>query len=143
MTEVEIFKKAINEHAKFMGWDTDETADDEFAGFSFELGKDNEVDVDFFLNEDRVDIAVSGSALVDDQADIPDEFSTLLMRRSDDLMYGSWTLAETEDGKFQYRLLWTLDLDQFARTPKEKFQKIIEAMIDEAGEVNEIWEEEY
>ena len=141
MTPSEIFKQAVIRHAQFMDWDTSESIEEDFAGFSFELEEDNQVDISFFLNEDRIDIAISGKAVIESEEDIPDEFSTLLMRRSDDLMYGAWTLAETEDGEMQYRLMWTVELDYFDQVKSEKLQELLELMIDEAGEVNKIWDE--
>ena len=136
-----IFKDVIKSFAEFMKWDTAEAITDDYAGFSFELGEENEVDLDFFLNEDRIDIALVGQAFVESEADIPDEFSTLLLRRSDDLMFGGWALAETEEGKLQYRLLWTVDLDYLAAMKPERLQDLIERLMDEAGEVNSLWED--
>ena len=141
MTESDIFKQAVIRHAKFMDWDTSEGIEDDFAGFSFELEENNEIDISFFLNEDRIDIAVSGKAIIESEEDLPDDFSTLLMRRSDDLMYGAWTLAETEDGEMQYRLLWTVELEYFDKIKSEKLQELVELLIDEASEVNKIWDE--
>ena len=141
MTEVQTFKQAVLKHAQFMGWDTSENIEDEYAGFSFELEEGGEVDLAFFLNEDRVDISVSGQIVLDAEEDIPDDFSTLLLRRSDDLMYGAWTMAETETEKFQYRLLWTLELDYFAQIDSEKLSTVLDAMMEEASEVDKIWEE--
>ena len=141
MSADQTFAEAVRSLAGYMNWDITEAIEDDYAGFSFELSDDNEVDLDFFLNEERVDIAVAGQAFVESEKDIPDDFSTLLMRRSDDLMYGAWTLAETDTGNLQYRLLWTLDLEHFARMPKEKLRDLIERMIDEVGEVNTLWEE--
>ena len=135
-----IFKDVIKTFAEFMKWDTNEAISDDYAAFSFDLGEDNEVDLDFFLNEDRVDIAIVGQAYVESEADISDEFSTLLLRRSDDLMFGGWALAETEEGKLQYRLLWTVDLDYLASIKPERLQDLLEHLMDEAGEVNSLWE---
>ncbi len=141
MEATEKFKQTITAFANYMEWDTSESIEDDFAGFSFELEKGNDVDVSFFLNEDRVDVAVSGNAAAENDDDIPDDFSTLVLRRSDDLMYGAWTLAETEDGTFQYRLLWTVDLDYLAGMASEKLKEVLERLIDEAGEVNNLWDE--
>jgi hypothetical protein len=142
MSEQANFKSAVQKHAEFMKWEIEDAVEDDYAEFSFEIEEGNEVDVSFFLNENRVDISLVGNAGAEEEEDIPDDFSTTLMRRSDDLPYGAWTLAETEEGEFYYRLLWTLDLEYFAAMPSDKLQEMVEAMIDEVAEVNDLWEDE-
>lgn len=137
----DVFKDVIKSFAEFMQWDYTDAITDDYAGFSFEVEEGNDVDLDFFLNDDRVDIALAGEAFVDNEDDIQDEFSTMLLRRSDDLMYGGWALAETDEGKLAYRLLWTVDLDYLMAMKHERLREIIERLIDEAVDVNTLWEE--
>jgi hypothetical protein len=136
-----VFKDLIKSFAEFMQWDITDAITDDYAGFSFDLGEDNQVDLDFFLNDDRVDIALVGQAYAETETDIPDEFSTLLLRRSDDLTYGGWALAETDEAKYAYRLLWTVDLDYLMSIKHDRLQEIIENLMDEVSDVNTIWEE--
>jgi hypothetical protein len=136
------FKDIITDFAETLEWDTSAIEKDS-AEFEFETESGSTHTMWATLNEDGVvEFDIPSIAEFENEEDIPDEVSTLLMKRNADLIVGGWALEEWDEAWY-FSLLWTINLAELENMTHEDFQKHIFMMVEEVDEFETIWEEEY
>jgi hypothetical protein len=135
------FKGAMSEYAEEIGWEISELNQDS-AVLEFETESGLVHTLYLTLKGNMLVFSVPAALLIESEADIPDDVSTLLLKRNADLEIGFWALEESEEG-------WTFMLYHEQQLPNQDFEidldavtfrGIVEAMIVECDELDRLAE---